>query len=191
MITATKKDKQIIINILMLAFEQNASVNYIVGTGIDRLARITYLMDYAFEICYRFGKALISEDRNACALVLFPDQKKFNLTTVWLDLLLTAKVVGFGGINKVLKREKMIKCQHPAGNFFYIWFIGVRPAHQSEGIGSKLLTEVLAMAAELARPVYLETSTLINIPWYEKFGFEVFHKLDLGYQLFFLRKQRN
>jgi len=36
-------------------------------------------------------------------------------------------------------------------------------------------------------PVYLETSTLKNMPWYKRMGFEVYDEVELSYTLFFLK----
>jgi hypothetical protein len=38
------------------------------------------------------------------------------------------------------------------------------------------------------KAVYLETSTLKNIPWYQRFGFTIYQEIDMGYQLSFLTK---
>jgi len=36
------------------------------------------------------------------------------------------------------------------------------------------------MQNEEKLPVYLETSTLTNVPWYQRFGFEIYGKSELG-----------
>jgi ribosomal protein S18 acetylase RimI-like enzyme len=71
----------------------------------------------------------------------------------------------------------------------YLWFIGVDPAWQHQGIGGKLLNEIIEEANMESLPVYLETSTLQNLPWYERFGFEIYNKLEMSYTLFFLRRE--
>jgi len=72
---------------------------------------------------------------------------------------------------------------------YYLWFIGVDPDQQNKGIGSSLIKEVIEEAHSQQRPVYLETSTLKNIPWYEKFGFKIYNELNLGYRLYFMKKE--
>jgi ribosomal protein S18 acetylase RimI-like enzyme len=72
---------------------------------------------------------------------------------------------------------------------YYLWFIGVDRNEQNKEIGSALIKEVIEDAHFKQKPVYLETSTLKNIPWYEKFGFQIYNELDLGYSLFFLKKE--
>lgn len=85
MIEATSSDKNRVIEILTFAFRSNASVSFIAGNSSDRLMRICDLMDYAFEVCFRYGKVVLSEDRNACALVLFPDKKVNVQPTVYAN----------------------------------------------------------------------------------------------------------
>lgn len=70
----------------------------------------------------------------------------------------------------------------------YLWFIGVDPGVQNQGIGSKLLQEIIDYSNNNNRPIYLETSTVKNLPWYEKFGFEVYNEQDLTYHLYFFKR---
>jgi ribosomal protein S18 acetylase RimI-like enzyme len=72
---------------------------------------------------------------------------------------------------------------------YYLWFIGVDPKHQNSGIGTTLLNEVIKDSESKNRSIYLETSTMKNLPWYKKFGFDVYNELDLSYKLFFLKKE--
>lgn len=185
---AKRSDKERIVELLRLSFINNLSVGFLVGLANGRDSRIRRLMEYAFAVCYRFGEVLITEDRSACALLLYPDAKQFSLYALWLDVKLMFGIIGFSRLSKVLRREKMIKVQHPKGPFCYLWFIGVAPAVQGNGIGSCLMDALLAKMDAQDLPVYLETSVESNIGFYERFGFEVFHQIDLGYSLFFLRR---
>lgn len=190
MLTPQKIDREIIIDILTLAFENNASVNYIIKQDRSRMTRITLLMRYSFNVCSKYGKVVISEDKKACALVVLK-KKTFSIQSLIWNLQLVLGVVGTGNIGKVLKRESLISKQHPADPFYYIWFVGVHPDHKGKGIGSKLLNDLIKDAAAMNLPIYLETSTERNIPWYQRSGFEVFHEVDLGYKLSFLKRELN
>lgn len=187
MLTPQKTEKETIIDILTLAFENNASVNYIVKQDRSRMTRIRKLMRYSFNVCSRYGKVVISEDKNACALVVLK-KKAFSVQSLIWNLQLVLGVVGTGNIGKVLKRESLISKQHPADPFYYIWFVGVHPHHKGKGIGSKLLNDLIEDAAAMNLPIYLETSTERNLPWYQGFGFEIFHDVNLGYKLSFLKR---
>ncbi len=191
MIKANYNDKNIIVDILTRSFDDNHSVNFIVQQDEKRIERIRALMDYSFEVCYAFGKVLLSEDRKACALVLFPDQKRTNLKSLFLDAKLILSCIGIGNIYRALSREAKIKHIQPKEAMYYLWFIGVDPNYQNTGTGSKLLNEVIEDSKLQQRHIYLETSTLKNIPWYQKFGFSIYNELDLGYKLFFLKRELN
>ena len=185
---ATVKDKQLVIDILKKAFDDNKSVNYVVKQGDRRDERIKGLMEYSFDVCYAFGEVWISNDDQGCALILFPDRKRTSLRTILWDVKLALSVIGIARVRTVLKREAMIKSNHPKDSFAYLWFIGVNPVRQNKGIGSAFIQEVIETCERKGRPIYLETSTQKNIPFYKKFGFEIFQSLDLNYTLYQLRR---
>lgn len=189
MIKATYQDKDRVIDILAESFDDNGSVNYIAKQDRKRKQRIRKLMAYSFDICYLFGEVFLTDNRSGCALILFPDKKKNNLKSIFLDIKLVVSCIGISNIKKAMVRESKIKELQPKKLMYYLWFIGVDQDQQNKGIGSALIKEVIEDAHSRQRPVYLETSTLKNIPWYEKFGFKIYNELNLGYTLFFMKKE--
>jgi ribosomal protein S18 acetylase RimI-like enzyme len=187
MIKAAYTDKDLVVDILAKSFETNQSVNYIIMQDEKKLKRVRYLMEYSFEVCFLFGDVFLSPDKKACALVLYPDKKKTTLKSILLDIKLILNSVGFQNIKKTLAREAMIKKVQPQERMAYLWFIGVDPEYQNSGIGTQLLNDIIQNSRLKNRPVYLETSTVKNLPWYKKVGFQVYEELDLTYKLFFLR----
>jgi ribosomal protein S18 acetylase RimI-like enzyme len=145
-------------------------------------------MEYSFKVCNAFGEVWISDDQQACALILFPDQKRTSIHTLIWDLKLALSVIGISRVSQVLKREAMIKSNHPKNPISYLWFIGVKCQRQKKGIGSALIKELIDECELLKRPIYLETSMDRNLPFYKKFGFEIFHSLQLTYTLYLLRR---
>lgn len=190
MIRATCDDKPLVTEILAASFEDNKSVNYIIRQDAKRLLRLQRLMDYSFDVCRLSGEVFLSEDRKACALVLLPERKKFTFTSVLLDARLIVSATGLRNAEKAMGRERQIKKEHPDGPLYYLWFIGVHPAAQGHGIGSKLLTEVAAEGLGQKREVCLETSTEKNVPWYQKHGFRIYRELDFGYRLFCMKREQ-
>ncbi|HEY5463239.1 MAG TPA: GNAT family N-acetyltransferase [Hanamia sp.] len=189
MIKATNKERDRVIDILAESFNDNQSVNYIVKQDQKRNLRIRKLMAYSFDVCYLYGGVYLTDDKSGCALILFPDKKKNNLKSVLLDIKLIVSCIGISNIKKAMKRESKIKELQPKKLMYYLWFIGVYSDKQNKGIGSSLIKEVIDEAHSRQRPVYLETSTLKNIPWYERFGFKIYNELNLGYPLFFMKKE--
>ena len=183
MIRATLNDKGLVTDILLRSFVDNKSVNYIIKQDDKKEQRIKGLIEYSFDICNLFGDVFISDDRNACALIVVPERKKITVRSILLDIKMALSVTGFANIKKAIRRESEIKKIHPAVSLYYLWFIGVEPSQQGRGIGSKLLNEIIQKALSENRTICLETSTLKNIPWYEKHGFITYRELDFGYKL--------
>jgi ribosomal protein S18 acetylase RimI-like enzyme len=186
--TSTFSERDLVIEILSRAFDQNQSVNHVIKQDSRRARRIRALMAYSYDLCRLFGKVFVSEDGKACALVLFPDRRRTTPASVWLDLKLIAGAIGFSRLFPTLRREALLTRIRPREPMYYLWFIGVLPACQHQGLGGRLLDSVLGESRGAGRPVYLETSTVGNLPWYGKFGFETYHELDTGYRLYFLKR---
>ena len=136
-----------------------------------------------------FGHVFLSDDKNGCALILLPDKKKTTFKSILLDAKLAISAIGLSNIKKAMSREAAINKIHPEGQIYYLWFIGVDPAAQNKGIGSKLLNAIIQEGLSQKRTICLETSTLKNIPWYEKHGFETYHEMDFGYKLYCMKKE--
>jgi ribosomal protein S18 acetylase RimI-like enzyme len=58
---------------------------------------------------------------------------------------------------------------------WYLWLVGVNPAHQGQGVGSVLVRPVLTRADEEDVPCYLDTTLEPNLTFYRRLGFEVLH----------------
>ena len=185
---ALSSQKSLIVDILSKSFDDNNSVNYVVKQDDIRQKRIRGLMDYSFNVCDAFGEVWISDNQEACALVLLPDKKKTTLNAVLWDAKLAFSVIGIDRVGKVLSRESKIKAFHPKEPFSYLWFIGVKPELQNKGKGSKLLSEIIEHSERSNRPIYLETSVDRNLPWYKNYGFEIYNSLNLSYTLYLLRR---
>lgn len=189
MIRAQNSDKDLIVSILVSSFDDNKSVNYIIKQDGKRVERIKQLMEYSYDVCNLFGDIFLSENKKGCALLIFPDKKRTTTQSILLDAKFAFTCLGLSNINKALKREAKIKQVHPDGLLYYLWFIGVDSYNQNKGIGSRLLKDLIIEAKKQNRTICLETSTLKNVPWYEKFGFLIYHEFDFGFKLFCLKKE--
>lgn len=181
-------DKDLVLDILTESFDANKSVNYVVKQDSKRKNRVRGLMEYSFNQCFHFGDVWLSDDNKACALVLYEDQKKSSLKTIGWDAKLALNVIGISRVFRVLSRESKIKKIHPKSKFTYLWFIGVYPDHQGKSIGSKLLRGIIEKAEKEGKPIYLETSMKRNVAWYHSNGFETYQELEVGHNLFMLKR---
>jgi ribosomal protein S18 acetylase RimI-like enzyme len=69
---------------------------------------------------------------------------------------------------------------HPSGPHWYLAMIGVDPSCQGKGYGSALLEHALRRCDRDGLPAYLESSNPANVPLYERHGFSVRGRIQVG-----------
>ena len=189
MTKATYSDKSLVVDILAKSFADNRSVNYIIKQDRKKISRLKRLMEYSFDTCFTYGEIILSDDRKGCALIIFPEKKIITFKSILSDVKLIIFCTGINNAIKAMKRESTIKKLHPKELIYYLWFIGVTSLQQHKGTGSNLLNEIIVEATAQKRIICLETSTLQNIPWYQKFGFTIYREFDFGYGLYCLKRE--
>ncbi|MRH90539.1 GNAT family N-acetyltransferase [Nocardia sp. SYP-A9097] len=75
--------------------------------------------------------------------------------------------------------EKMAAAHPHDQPHWYLAFIGTLPTTRGKGYGEALLKARLDLCDAERIPAYLESSKPGNIPYYERFGFEVTDELDV------------
>lgn len=183
-----EKDVAIANSILTNAFVENKSVNYVLKYKHNRRL-ISKLMDYSINKAKLYGNIWMNDKGNSCCILLDPLKKKTNLYSLWLDVKLLFSVVGIKNIKKVMHKESITNKYLPQNvDFMHLWFIGVDTAAQGVGIGSEFLEQIIDYYSDKKDAICLETSTLINLPFYQKLGFEVYHVENFGFDFYFLIK---
>lgn len=69
---------------------------------------------------------------------------------------------------------------HPHEPHWYLPLIGVDPARQGQRLGDKLMAYALARCDADQLPAYLESSNPRNLSFYQRHGFEVLGKIQVG-----------
>jgi ribosomal protein S18 acetylase RimI-like enzyme len=67
---------------------------------------------------------------------------------------------------------------HPTEPHWYLATLGTEPERQGQGVGTALLSSMLARIDEEGDPAYLESSKERNVALYARFGFEVIHRFE-------------
>ena len=75
--------------------------------------------------------------------------------------------------------ERALVRAHPRDPHWYLFAIGVDPAHQGSGVAGTLPRSRLARCDQAGEPAYLESSKLANVPLYQHFGFEPTAPMEL------------
>jgi ribosomal protein S18 acetylase RimI-like enzyme len=73
----------------------------------------------------------------------------------------------------------LMKANHPEEPHWYLAIIGSDPSVRGKGFGNALMKSRLDRCDAEYAPVYLESSNPVNIPYYERFGFEVTGEIEL------------
>jgi len=76
-------------------------------------------------------------------------------------------------LRRTVTLVRTLQKYHPREPHWYLPLVGTDPVQQGRGVGSALLTRALARADAAGLPVYLESSTERNVPFYRRHGFEV------------------
>ncbi len=96
------------------------------------------------------------------------------------DLGLTTKVslafkvlgrLGPAAVYRMLKFEHVAASHKPAGDYLYLFSIGVLKSARGTGLGRKLMVPMLEQCDRLNLPVYLESSNPDNHGYYASLGF--------------------
>ena len=69
---------------------------------------------------------------------------------------------------------------HPREAHWHLPLVGVDPAHQRKGIGAALLRDVLNACDRLTVLAYLEATSPLNVPLYERHGFEALGSIQVA-----------
>jgi ribosomal protein S18 acetylase RimI-like enzyme len=90
-------------------------------------------------------------------------------------------VRAFGtNVVRAVRSQLHVESLHPKEpEHWYLGYLGTKPGHQGQGIGSAMLREVLPQADAASTPAYLESSNERNLTLYERHGFRVVDEIRL------------
>ena len=128
------------------------------------------------------GIAHIDEQGRGASLWL-PPGERFELPPQWALLRMIGTLVLTQGLRPLprMREQSALFAQHrPQEPHFYLQFIGRKQGYQGAGIGSALLKHGTRLCDEKACPAYLESSNALNVPLYQRHGFEVIAQERVG-----------
>jgi ribosomal protein S18 acetylase RimI-like enzyme len=82
-------------------------------------------------------------------------------------------------LRRGLEVEELMKEAHPEEPHWYLAVIGSDPTVRGKGFGQALMRSRLDRCDAEHAPAYLESSNPDNVPYYERFGFEVTGEIEL------------
>ena len=149
----------------------------------DIKRRTRYLPWYFRNIlntAHRYGEIHTTTDISGVLFSLPPDHPKISTWEyVQNGFLITPLIMGLRNYARSMEcerfvddtREKLMR-HRP---HYYLWGLAVDPNQKKSGIGSALLQHILDKADRGKTPVYLETHSEKNVPYYQKHNFDLIH----------------
>lgn len=163
---ATAKDRNALIDLLMLAFSTDPVGRFGFVHPGQYLAGMRIVFEATFGPCLESNGAWLTEGAGA----------------MWLSGGRHASDDDMAGIFEFLEPSRaetmgellgQMGESHPEEPHWYLNFIGVDTHRQGQGLGSAVLKASLAPIDDEGAVAYLESSNPANVPLYERFGFEV------------------
>lgn len=155
---------------LAQAFQTDPALSWILPDPDHRARALRSLFRTLAPADARAGAALRSEGDETASLWRAPGRAESGT----LEFLRTVipLVATFGtALPRGLKVQGSIDAHRPKGRFWYLHYVGVRPAHQGKGHGGRIIRAQTAVADRDGLPCWLETATPENVTLYERLGF--------------------
>lgn len=161
---------------LSRAFYNDPYYEYIMPNAQKREAQIQWWGRILLKYTLKNGSIYISNDHKGVALWVGPDKPFLDdLQLALMGLVLFPFKVGIKNFLRLLHINGQWDKAHKKQNkrHYYLMVIGVDPDLQNQGIGSRLMADVLNRADSEKLDCYLETVTAQNVNFYKKHDFEI------------------
>jgi ribosomal protein S18 acetylase RimI-like enzyme len=170
--SATDADLELLVTTFSKSFKHDPVMNWVIPC--------TTLYPDFFRMIIRdiYLQRGISQldDQGRGASLWLPAGEKFELPPQWALLRMIGELVLREGLRPLVRmREQgaLFAQYRPQEPHFYLQFLGCRQEDRGKGVGSALLKHGTRLCDERALPAYLESSNALNVPLYQRHGFEV------------------
>jgi GNAT superfamily N-acetyltransferase len=173
----TRRDLPASVDVLALAFRDNpAMVAMFPGASEDeRLRALGTCMDGFVASVLRYGVAEGVKDGGRVTAVSL-SFRPGTFPPPFLATLMQAKGPLRAGPRAALRFARLdreMHARHARYPHWYLWFLGVDPQRQGQGLGSLLLRSLSSKAEADGTACYLEADILRNVRLYERHGYRV------------------
>jgi ribosomal protein S18 acetylase RimI-like enzyme len=165
------------------AFHHDPLSVYVYPDEVERTHRLQLMFSIALRYTLRYGEITTTPQITGAACWLPPESITIsNKRLLRIGAMTTSLKIGLPRLRRINHAEDYMRRTQKrcvAEPHWYLWVLGVDPASQGQGIGGTLLRAGLERADASALPCYLETMNPVNVPLYQKFGFEITSEGDI------------
>lgn len=164
---------------LARAFQDDPVFNWMLPDRASRLALMTRLFSMLLRLHGPSARIIAGPDGRCASIWQPPGTAGLPFATMAANAHHLLRIFGLR-ILRALAVSDAIEAHFPAGQFWYVHFVGVEPDLQGQGWGRTMMREGLGnLAAPDALPTYLETARPENVAFYTGLGFTVIDEWDV------------
>jgi ribosomal protein S18 acetylase RimI-like enzyme len=177
---ATAGDHERLIPVMARAFDTDPVVSWVVRSDGARSEAMHQYFEIAFGVYQPHDHVFCTKGGEGAALWAPPGKWRLGLGTELRLLPSILAITGLGRAPRALRVMHAMESRHPNEPHYYLYSVGVDPAHQGRGIGAALIRRGLEECDARGLPAYLESSNEQNVPIYRRLGFEVKEEIGFG-----------
>jgi len=189
---AAPHDKQLVIDIISEAFQENPHFDFLLRKS-NREKHIRKLAAYAFDYGLRRNGVFISSDNTGAAIVYKYNQVPESFTDHLNSLRLALSSFELSRLPDIIRHEGLLKSKRPAeGEYLYFWFLGVKTARRARTAAREIRDHIFDLARAEHLSVYAETTIERNKLLFERLGFEVYdytENSEHNLKVWFMKKE--
>jgi len=164
-------------DLLARAFHDDPMMSWVMPDAARRPQALRHYFAAGLRHAGRHGRVDRAPEGAGAAVWLAPGHPRMTALRMLLSghaaLPLRLGLEGYRRLARLNEYALMLHDRTASAPHWYLYLVGVDPARRRRGIGAGLLRPALARADADRLPCYLETSSEMNIPFYERLGFRV------------------
>ncbi len=188
----TKSDHDIIIGIVISAFEQNPRAQAIMKQK-NPARSVRHMTEYAYSLVERMDGIYLSEDKTTVLFYYLKSQYNRTLVDYLRYGSMFMKAIKPSQLFPTLRREKHIASLRPDyEDYIYVWVLGSIPNNKSLKGLADIRDHLFGLSEKLQLPILIETTVEKVLKLYRYVGFEEYHKWhdkDAGIDVWFLERK--
>lgn len=173
---ATPADVPTIVPVMSRAFHDDPTFTWWIPDGDRRRATLPAVFELYLETFLAHDEVYVDADLAGTA-VWGPPANPLGITDEEAFGRRIEQIVAEADMGRLFELVTLFEEHHPTEPHYFLQWAATDPSRQGQGIGSALLTPVLARCDRDGMPAYTEATSLRNRALYERHGFRFLNEI--------------